>query len=101
MGQLLLKFVERLIDSRYLGGGQWAIRSSFSFDDNQINRKACALLAVEVAGNRQMLRDPIVLIEEVVEGATFASVIALRAEFFLLASLPAENQHSSPLGLHD
>jgi len=48
-----------------------------------------------------MLRDPIVLIQQVVEGATFAGVIALRAEFLLMAALAAENQHGSPLGLHN
>jgi hypothetical protein len=47
-----------------------------------------------------MLRDPILLIQEVVEGATFTGVIALRAEFFLLASLAAENQHGSSFGFH-
>jgi hypothetical protein len=89
------------MDGRYLGGGQWALRSSSAFNDNEINGKACALLAVEVTGNRQMLRNSILLIQEVVEGATFAGVVALRAQFLLLASLAAENQHGSSFGLHD
>ena len=48
-----------------------------------------------------MLRHAIVLVEQVVEGATLAGVVALRSQICLETFLTAENQHSSPFGLHD
>jgi len=76
MGNQLLEFVKGFVDSGYCRRWQQSLGLATTSDDNDINRKACALLAVEVTPNGKVLNDAIVFVKEVEKGSTFTGIVA-------------------------
>ena len=79
---------------------QRPLRLSASCNYNHVDRKACALLAVKVAPDGEVLGNVVLLIERVKEAARLDAVVALRSPFLILTQLSTQNQHSATVIFH-
>ena len=66
-----------------------------TFDEDQVDREACPLFAVEVAPDREVLGNFVLLVQSVEEASAFDRVVALRSLRLVLPQLATQNQHGS------
>ncbi|WP_017302358.1 hypothetical protein [Nodosilinea nodulosa] len=83
-----------------MGSGERAGRWPSTRNNNDIDGESSALLAVEVTGNREVIGDGVLVVENVEEGATFAGVVTLGPELWINALFASQNQHRSPVVFH-